>query len=642
MDVENFVSDDRATASLVVQSDAGKFVELRCTVDALCRFSEHLNLRFEALLQADGDGFCDCLPLPPLHLPGEDAATWRRLLVELEDVPLRKVAGSVGALPLSFPTLRVLCFCAPSAVDARLIIGNESTGDWEFLCSAEALCYESAYFEAAFRRYTWRESCNKRIRIENDDIYLWHRVLLQIHSHETPQLELAGGSAAGGEGEQLADAVASLMFCRKYVVHRLEQQDVKKLKDRPRLAIDCYEADSAFFRELAAALETLGVLKSLLSCWILGSGAGMAAAVACLLEGGGQLAKAVVQIPSVLSAFRNPEFLKTVGASRLLRPGGALFYLVEHGHLESLLSIEDWSWLEGPADVEQLVGEELFMPFLQLPGLRKELRQARFRSAALVAILTPFPMLFDDLLDSWFGEQKATENRSHSFEDPVEEATVDLVAAAAQTQRFDLPARELAEWSTCERFRRNGILRTQLETADVGELCSFVRSAPVEQPEVVAALRHQVDVVVRGAWSMLPLLPHALCRMLLDKAATSTLFEHGALTVLTYCRMVCAPLLAGPLIVPLRVLAMASTFRLLRASSSRSSIVCIVRECLAKFMSDTRGDLLLAGRTLMMYPFLVQLVLRRGLRHAAEVFKRRATAVSKTPLADQTQGRQAS
>ncbi|CAE8672123.1 unnamed protein product, partial [Polarella glacialis] len=172
------------------------------------------------------------------------------------------------------------------------------------------------------------------------------------------------------------------------------------------------------------------------------------------------------------------DFLAAIkrNAGEVADVGRPLMNIAEAGRLELLTRCSRWDWLSGPEDVEQLLSEEALMPLTQLPALRKELRDHRFRSPALAGTLEPFPMLFEDLLDAWLGRVPVTQ----------------------------VPPAELAQWARCRRFRRRPeLLEAHLAAAGPEGLATFSREAPLAEHEVLAALRPRFQTLLAVSWQRL-------------------------------------------------------------------------------------------------------------------------------------------
>jgi len=272
------------------------------------------------------------------------------------------------------------------------------------------------------------------------------------------------------------------------------------------------------------------MLKVLLGPWCLAGGRAMAAPLAVLLRAGGSLAQAVLASRGALALLASEAFLGASGEA--LAPGEPLALLADAGALEVIYSCTAWGWLQGPSDLKRLLGDEVLMPLIQIPGVKQELRHPRFRDAMLADALEPFPVLFDDLLKAWF---KAPE-------------PVDPPEPPAMPEQ-KMPPSELASWASCERFRRHGYLHAHLAAASPMDLMEFARQAALEDPSVADAVKMQLGKLSWAAYRSLPDWPTLVATVLSDHSFLRRLWMCQVIGPRLLARLVTAvsfPAILGP------------------------------------------------------------------------------------------------
>ncbi|CAE8685153.1 unnamed protein product, partial [Polarella glacialis] len=194
-------AEDEGTLSLVLSSseDGGSPIcELLGSASLVCAFSRNLEARLlgpgqvaseRGTSEQDEDEdllFFDGLPAASLEMQSlGDAASWRRILAELHNTPLSKLQGLVSSPPLWIRELRLLCLCAPSVADVRIMAGESLEQAWEFRCSGECLCAASPFFAAALGESPWIEGKSRELCMWGEDARAWQSMLL--HMHNWPQ-----------------------------------------------------------------------------------------------------------------------------------------------------------------------------------------------------------------------------------------------------------------------------------------------------------------------------------------------------------------------------------------------------------------------------------------------------------------------
>jgi len=414
--------------------------------------------------------------------------------------------------------------CPPSAADVRIFVGSadieeDVQGPWEILCDSAVLQQSSEYFSAALRFETWQEGHAMEFTFADDAASDWLRTLLHFHA-DSGQAILQQITGAGSQGLEpwalaasgaaapltppadLEGAVRFLFFCRKYLLEELEQGMRRALRDDPARVEQVVSLCPAEFVELARDLAMLDMLPGLLGPWCLAARECVAPHIAALLRDK-RLSKIALTSKGVTSFLASPAFLAAAGG---LQPDGAVTIIAAAGKLDILTTCRNWSWIPGPEDLEQLLDNEELLPLLQVPSLRKELRHPRFKDVSLASGLAPFPSLFEDLLRSWFGSETIPESK--------------------------LSPSDLVQWSSCRKFRREGLLDEQLAASSVEEIRDFAHAAPLSDADVaIATCKRLTDLTAdrwENLWQELPRAEAAVV-LLRDWRVLRRLWAHGAL-----------------------------------------------------------------------------------------------------------------
>jgi len=460
-EAEYFGPRDRATARLILVSQKGesKRHEFYGDISILGGSSFHLNA---LLLSTDVDtqGFADALPGSGYELYDDSPASWRRFLAELHDTQWTDICGPVAAPPFSLETIGVLCCCAPSIADVRLIIGQASERSWEVLCCGAALMHQSEYFQAALRTATWAESISHCMTCKYEPACAWRLALLYFHEPDGPHIHNADVSVA----------VNTLALSEKYLFTGLTTAVLQHLLNEPSVPEQLADLAPETQLLLSWTLQDLGQLHSLIGSWCMVGRRTMAEPTLLLLEAGGALAETVLASKGARALLISPEFLEAdEESSSSLGVESRAARLAAAGCLEVLHDCREWCWLRRPADLRVLLENEELMPLLQFQSLRQELRHPRFCDVELMNALEPFPVLFEHLLNAWF--KNTTSIR------PL------------------MPA-ELSAWASCVRFRKLGFLETRVKEANLEPVMEFVRSAPLQEPDVARLVQSRLNVLV--------------------------------------------------------------------------------------------------------------------------------------------------
>lgn len=463
VEVEYFGPRDNATVRFLLGSSAGEPSEFYGDIAVVDGRSFHLN---ELLLidDVDAQGFADALPGSGIELYDDSPAAWRRFLAELHDTPWTNICGPVAAPPFALESIRVLCCCAPSSADVRLLVGQASERSWEMLCCSDTLKRTSEYFQAAFRRTTWAESINHHMSFECEPARAWRLALLYFHEPNGPHIQEADVSVA----------VDTLALSEKYLFTGLMTAAFQHLLNEPRIPQQLADLAPEAQVQIAWMLHDLGQLRHLIGPWCIVGGRIMAEPTILLLEAGGALAETVLMSKAARALLASPQFLEADEASPTsLGVGSRAARLAAAGCLEVLCDCREWCWLRGSADLRVLLETEELMPLLQSSRLRQELQHPRFCDVELVNALEPFPVLFESLLNAWF---KTANTRP-------------------------LPPADLSAWATCARFRNLGFLEACVKEATLEPVMDFVRSAPLQEPDVAKLVQSRLNALIWAGFS---------------------------------------------------------------------------------------------------------------------------------------------
>jgi len=453
-----YVEDDAANLRLLVGRGA-------CQQELWGSASKVLPyvLKLSALIECfDADGFCDALPGEG-YLVSEHggAAAWTCIFAYLHHTSAHEDQCPIE--PIFVEELKIQWFCVPSEADLHVIVGD--VGDsWELICSCDMLRNGSEYFACALRPNTWCETQAGVMKFPCDFVSDWQLALRNLHNSNLCQPELP---------RNVNDLVRFIAFCKKYLLHSLERASLEALREENNILCQLVRLIPHDFVQLSRELLCLNELSPLLGPWCVICGSSISAHVAALLYDD-VLARAVLASRGAAEFVCSETFLSSVD---VLKPDGLLGRIVAIDGLEMFAKCRSWSWVRGPADLEFMLSEDDFLPLLQLSSLREELRQTRFRDASLESILSPFPMLFDDLLESWFKRD-------------------DLSAG-------NLSPTDLAKWADCKKFCRRGFLQAQIEKAipKAKDVVDFAKHAPLNLADVAMILRSRVASIAREAWT---------------------------------------------------------------------------------------------------------------------------------------------